>query len=292
MPRRLLPLLDGTRPVDAITAALHEWTPPEILSALGMLAERGLIADRLVDSAASSPEARAQAAFYAAASTGPANRGEIARKALAGARMRLIGSGSVLLELERALRTCGAEGLTVSAWDSPPTPEALRQQLDHGSDLVLLALPRPLPAVLSVANELCLSQGVPLLPVVIDGGEAVIGPTVLPGRSACYECYKQRLLTNAASPDDDAAYLAYLDQSAEGAPLAEWPPFTIAVAATAAMEAVRIITQFMPAATAGQVLFIDGFGGAQRASRVWKIPGCPACAKARYVPSGGGPDGH
>lgn len=158
------------------------------------------------------------------------------------------------------------------------------------SDLVVLALPRPAPALLAAANTACLGHGVPFLPVVISGHEAVIGPTVLPGRSACYDCFKQRLRTNAAFPEDDAAYEAHLDEGTAGATLPEWPPFTTAVAALAAMEVIRLITRFTPPVTAGQALFVDALTGTQRAGRVWKVPRCPSCMRARRAGWGGAAD--
>jgi bacteriocin biosynthesis cyclodehydratase domain-containing protein len=290
MPHRLLPLIDGNHSVEAITEALDEWQPPDVLGALGMLAERGLIADAAT-AAADSPDERAQAAFYGTASTGPANRGALALQALSGARLHLFGWGHIAKELERELRTCGARSLTVEDWHSPPTPEQLTQRLAAvpASDLVLLALPRPAPALLAAANSACLSRGLSWLPVVLNRGEAIVGPTVIPGRSACYDCFKQRLLTHAAFPEDDAAYDAHLDRTADGAPVPEWPPFTSAVAALAAMEVVRIVTQFTPSITPGQALFIDGLSGAQRISPVWKVPRCPACLKAQRRDWGGEP---
>lgn len=292
MPHRLLPLIDGTRSVEAITAELEEWQPPDILGALGMLAERGLIADGAT-AELDAPDERAQAAFYSLASTGAANRGELARQALAGARIHLFGWGNLAQALERSLRTCGAASMTVGAWASPPTPEQFVDRLPSAatSDLVLLALPRPIPSLLTAVNTACLNRGLTWLPVVLNGGEAIIGPTVIPGRSGCYECFKQRLLTHAAFPEDDAAYDEHLDRTASGGPVAEWAPFTSAVASLAAMEVVRLVTQFTPPITPGQAFFVDGLSGTQQLARVWKVPRCPACAQAKRSDAGGEPDG-
>jgi bacteriocin biosynthesis cyclodehydratase domain-containing protein len=302
MPHRLLPLLDGAHSLDAITAALPEWAPPEILAAIGLLADRGLISEGAL--APSSPGSRAQAAFYATASTGPVDRGEQTRQALQDARIHLCGWGALVDELARGLRQCGAERLTVEAWLPPsgilaaestgtvlpfPTPDQFGERVPPASltDLVLLAMPRPAPALLAAANAVSLRQGVLLLPVVIHQGEAVIGPTVLPGRTACYECFKHRLKTHASFPDDEDAYDAHLDREAAGVTLPEWPPFTAAVAALAAMEAVRLVTRFTQPVTLGQVLFLDALTGTQQTSRIWKLPQCPACARVRHGEGGG-----
>jgi bacteriocin biosynthesis cyclodehydratase domain-containing protein len=308
MPQSLLPLLDGNHSLEAITEALTEWRPQDVLGAIRALHERGLITEARAARAQppAPPDARAQAAFYWAAGSGPDDRGERARQALHDARLHLFGWGSLLAELLHALRQCGAEGLTAEAWLPPsavvaaptapkaalpfPTADQLKQRMPERSDLVVVALPRPAPALLAAANTACLEHAVPFLPLVISGHEAMIGPTVLPGRSACYHCFKQRLKTNAAFPEDDAAYDAHLDRGTAGVTLPEWPPFTTAVAALAAMEAIRFITRFTPPITAGQVLFVDALTGSQRASRVWKLPRCPACMRARRAEWGGDPD--
>lgn len=300
MPRRLLPLLDGARSLDAITAALGEWPPEQVLAAIGMLAGQGLVGD--AGAADAPPQARSQAAFYWAASTGPADRGEQTRQRLGEARIHLFGWGTLLQELERILRLSGCERLTVEAWSPPsgvlasspggvpfPHPEQFFQRFPPrmASDLVLLTLRRPAPALLDAANAACLSKGVPWLPVVVSGGEAVVGPAVLPGRSPCYTCFKHRLKTHAAHPEDDAAYEAHLDRAGDGVTVPEWPPLTAVTASLAAMEAIRLITQFAPASTTGQVIFMDGRTGSQRSSQVWKLPRCPACMGVRGGEEGG-----
>jgi bacteriocin biosynthesis cyclodehydratase domain-containing protein len=308
MPQLLLPLLDGNHTLEAITGALTDWRPQEVLGAIWALAERGLLAEAgpARTQPPRPPDAPGQAAFYWAADSGPADRGERARQALHDAQLHLFGWGGLLAELLTALRQCGADGLTAEAWRPPsavvaapvaaqaavpfPRADQLKQRLPGRSDLIVVALPRPAPALLAAVNLACLEQAVPFLPVVISGHEAVIGPTVLPGRSACYDCFKQRLKSNAAFPEDDAAYEAHLDRQTGGVTLPEWPPFTTAVAALAAMEAIRFITRFTPPITAGQVLFVDALTGSQRASRVWKLPRCPACMRARQAEWGGDPD--
>jgi bacteriocin biosynthesis cyclodehydratase domain-containing protein len=326
MPHALLPLLDGTRSLEAITAELNGWPPDEVLAAIRALFERGLITDvsaggepptapvgalpPATPAGGSLQAARAQAAFYWAATSGPADRGERTRQALRDARLHLFGWGGLLQELSGALRRCGTEGLATEGWLPPPgvlsaagegadpllpfpTPAQLAARIPPrtAADLVMLALPRPAPALLAAANAASLSQGVPLLPVVLDGSEAVIGPTVLPGRSACCECFRQRLISNAAFPDDDAAYADHLDRPASGVTLPEWPPFTAAVASLAAMEAVRLATRFTEPLTVGQVLFLDALSGSHRISRVWKLPRCPACMRPRRAAGGGDADG-
>ncbi|MCW2522875.1 MAG: thiamine biosynthesis protein ThiF [Frankiales bacterium] len=66
-------------------------------------------------------------------------------------------------------------------------PETRTQPIprDRGADLVILTEPGPADPAVHASLHL---DGLPHLPVSVDGAHAVIGPLVLPGRSSCLRC--------------------------------------------------------------------------------------------------------
>lgn len=300
--RRLLPMLDGKHPLTDLPESLNEWPAEEVFRALEMLSERGLLESSIPSG---SGPFQAQAVAYWSATTGPSDRGEEVLQALARAKICLFGWGALAETVAELLRTCGSKELTVELWAPPPNvidaasqasavrfpePTELEERILEaaGADLVLLALPRPAPALTSSANAACVTRGVPFLPAVVNGLEATVGPTVRGGRSACYQCFKQRLLSNTPFPAEDAAYESALDHPSVTITIPNWPPFTTAVGSWVSMEAIRLVTRFVPPLTLGQVWFLHALTGQCEAARVWKLPRCPVCSRALSPAQGGG----
>lgn len=289
--RALVSLLDGEKSLDELCAALAGWPRESVLGAVRALAERGLLAEGPARPPATAADAaaQAQAAFYWSLSGGPAEAGEQALAALRRARIHLYGWGPVQERLAETLRAAGAAGLQVETWcpeATPPVPLGCPAP----TDLAILALPRPAPALTAALHAICLAAQVPFLPAILQGEEAAVGPAVLPGRSPCYRCFQERLRSNQSFPEDEAAYATHLDQASLPPVLPEWPPFTHMVAAWTAMEAIRLVTGFVPPVTLGQVCFFQAGTGRQRLARLWKLPRCPECSPLSR--DNGGYEGH
>ena len=73
------------------------------------------------------------------------------------------------------------------------------------------------PLELRGLNRVCLHHRVPCIAAAMDGPFLLIGPTVLPGRTACLECLETRVLMNLRQAADYQAYkLALLEGRATG----------------------------------------------------------------------------
>jgi bacteriocin biosynthesis cyclodehydratase domain-containing protein len=68
------------------------------------------------------------------------------------------------------------------------------------------------PVRFRALNRVALALNIPWLHAAIDGPFLIIGPTVIPGRSACYECLETRVLMNLR---DAAGYQRYKSALAE-----------------------------------------------------------------------------
>ncbi|GAA4899659.1 TOMM precursor leader peptide-binding protein [Streptomonospora salina] len=101
--------------------------------------------------------------------------------------VRLLGSGSLVDDLRTALT---AASVTI-ADDDPTAPAVVVGR--HEQDSLLTEWN---------ADRLADGMGVPWLAVVpFTGGQAIVGPWIVPGESACYECYLLRRASNFGSQE-------------------------------------------------------------------------------------------
>jgi ribosomal protein S12 methylthiotransferase accessory factor len=77
-------------------------------------------------------------------------------------------------------------------------------------DLILACLPGDDLQTLQAVARLAERIGAPSLSAHLDGLDAVMGPAVLPGKTACWECCRLRRLATAADPDVEHALQATL----------------------------------------------------------------------------------
>ena len=253
----LLPLLDGTRSVDALAERLGPPARPAIEAALELLAARGVVVD--------GPDAPAEiraAAHAAAAAHGltPA----VAAERLRGATVGVVGSGSTGFELARLLDAAGVGGIRRLGW--------------HGRGRVDVAVVAPAPDEfdrLPAWNRTALRGGIHwLLLRPYDGRFAAVGPLVVPGQTCCYECVMLRRGANAGYaaefPDVEAAPLA-------AAADAGFDAFAGALAAHVAVRWVVGCDKTLPG-----VLFTLEARPALRLDEhaVLRVPRCGACSVA------------
>jgi bacteriocin biosynthesis cyclodehydratase domain-containing protein len=66
--------------------------------------------------------------------------------------------------------------------------------LDSSQDIerIVAAFWRPSDELCASLNKLSYDHQVPFLPLVANGGQLIVGPLVIPGRSACWSCWSKR----------------------------------------------------------------------------------------------------
>ena len=257
----LLPLLDGTRTVEEVVAALGPVAEPAIARALDLLNGHGLLLDG--DRSASDDDGRREpgdAALFVASQrrTSPSE----ARTALAGARVAIAGSGIVSGEIARLLEAAGVGDVCLAALDAPPDAETL----------FIAAPSADTTAELVAVNERRLEAGAPWLQVLpTDGRLVVIGPLFLPGVSACHACYQLRRGACSGYEDDFAAVAA--------APArAPFPRALVAAAAgIAATSTLRWLAARDPVLPGRFYALETGPLLTLSCHHVLRVPRCPAC---------------
>jgi len=128
------------------------------------------------------------------------------------------------------------------------------------------------------ANRLALASGTMWTATVIDGTEAMIGPTFIPGQTACYTCFELRLEANLVEFD---AYCRHRDFA-----LREPGQRTRHVGAVLDLTAgylgydlFRLLT-LGHGLTQGRYIRLNFTYGATETNDVLRLPRCPECGKA------------
>lgn len=254
---RLLPLLDGTRDVDAIVGEVGEAARPAVEAALATLARQGLLTggpplDR--------NDPRSGIANLVAAQSARVSPFAVAQ-ALEGSRVDVRGGGATAEAIVRCLVGSGIGAAT----------RALGDPVE--SDLVVVA-PRPdeLPE-LAAWNARAVADRIAWLVVLpFDGAKAFVGPLFVADESGCYECLRIRRAANVPYPDE----FRRLDEVPAPYPVAG--PLDDILAGLAGLAVARWLG-------AGDPLFV-GAAYALEAGRelgltrhvVYPVPRCPACS--------------
>ena len=138
----------------------------------------------------------------------------ILRKDLVEARIAVLGHG-VLGEAVSSLLTgmpCGSvtiiESTSVATAKPAMTQRLLPRPRDSGEwveavrdhDWVVAAQDCFESEELAALNRAALHNNVPWSLVCLDGHEGWVGPTFVPGQTACFTCFRQRLFAGAAEP--------------------------------------------------------------------------------------------
>jgi molybdopterin-synthase adenylyltransferase len=105
-----------------------------------------------------------------------------------------------------------------------------------------------------------------------------IGPTVIPGVTACFECYEKRRIGAQASDDSASGHPSTVDAGAFHLALgADW----------VVVEALKLLTGFGEAASVGRVMMFSPLRMTLTQHRVLRLPYCPRCSTLRDEPPRG-----
>ncbi|MEW6074619.1 MAG: TOMM precursor leader peptide-binding protein [Planctomycetota bacterium] len=311
---RVLPLLDGRRPFAAVHAELGNIAEKSLrrrldeLVAIGVLArtdvpwtpEDGPLGDLVATLGGSAALARERLAATRVAIFGLAGAGAI----LAGILRR---SGVGVIELvdpypcragdhelglplpaepgvprevlvASALRRDGLPGLV--RWSGAPAVDAgLARDLAGRVDFLVCTFDPDLAGANPLVNLAALATGRPALFGAIRQHRAVAGPRVVPGRSACYACWRLRRLACAGdfalARGEEERRLTRTAPAPTPAPA--WPPLAAWLAGMLASDVVQAALALGGEGLVGRVVEHDFRRGTTETHRVLERPDCPAC---------------
>lgn len=299
---RLVELLDGSRTVDALVEQLAEFGSSPVLASLARLQELGLLEDG-ADPEPSTEPAAATRTLLSHVTSDPS----AAMEALAAASVVVFDLGLVARCLRSMLEASGVGQLstpqiaevvaprpTPATAPSPLTAPSLRpfaaavpagprfgdiRPLLGGVSLAVVALDHPDPGLMEAVNTACIDAEVALLPVALVGWEGHLGPTYVPGRTACYRCFDLRAKSNLSSYEQHVLYEDALRRRPGQQPFGWLPHFPNLLAGMAATEVIKVVTSCYPPTTYGRCLVVDLLMSETEGHDVLRVPGCPACGR-------------
>jgi len=147
-----------------------------------------------------------------------------------------------------------------------------------GTDCVVACLDSPAPHLLHVLNQAALRANRRLIVGQIYQGVGIVGPTVIPRQSPCYQCYELRRNANLPNYEEVRQYENWLRElpgvrSEVVAPR----PLVAVLGHLVALEAFRLLTGTTHPQTVGHILRVDFYAPAMTYHRVLRLPNCPAC---------------
>lgn len=125
-------------------------------------------------------------------------------------------------------------------------------------------------------NEFCVECGIQFLPVVLQDMIGYVGPLVVPGEVACFECFRHRQNANMIDPNLKRApeYVAQNGKSIAG----YHPAMPAILADIAAMELTKFYSGAIPPNIAGTVIEVNLLAPSVVTRKILKIPRCIVCS--------------
>jgi bacteriocin biosynthesis cyclodehydratase domain-containing protein len=162
---------------------------------------------------------------------------------------------------------------TVVTDDTIPLPEVW----PASRALVLIGW-RPAPNLCSLLEELSYKWERPFIPLFLDSTVMRLGPVVIPGHGACWNCWIQRSQQHADWPEAEAALLDHYGHSPASGPHGYLEPFAM-MAAARLSEVIDQLTE--PEKIGGHIWQLDMLTQHVTLSQIVGIHGCPRCGLHR-----------
>jgi ribosomal protein S12 methylthiotransferase accessory factor len=160
------------------------------------------------------------------------------------------------------------------------TVEALATSATPPELVILPLLAYDSRDLLATVNRWCVDEQRTLLPVYFADGVAQVGPTVVPGKTACLQCLDLRLVSNIENKEAYETYHAFIKQRGRRYP--EVATHLTAISVLVGHELLRVATGYEQARSHNGVLKLDLWRSDTRRSPVLRFPNCTVCsARAR-----------
>ena len=148
-------------------------------------------------------------------------------------------------------------------------------------------------------NEFCVKNRCHFLPVILQDLIGYVGPLVVPGETACYECLRQR--QNAHMNDPEVERASETITSTGPKVVGFHPSMASILGDIAAFELTKLYSNVLPLQNVGTQIEVDLLTSKMMKRKVLKVPRCAVCSplttrssatpyKSNFLPHGGGID--
>ncbi|MEO3859329.1 TOMM precursor leader peptide-binding protein [Acrocarpospora sp. B8E8] len=297
----LSPMLTGEHTVAELCDGLADQQRSTVLELIGMLVERGYVKDAAADGADDELPPRVAERFHSQIgfidhfTDRPRSRFAEFRAA----RVLVTGSGETLLAAATSLVRNGLATLNVATDDDPAPYLALAAEvgvpdgdglapairfgsraelIEAGLDAIVYCADRPVLSEVFELTRRVHESGPLLLPLMVHGARAVLGPVVRPRTAPCWLCAQLRL--DAGDPATAADRWRSMAIGTAGA--ADRLDLTVArmLGNAAGFELFRLFTGALLLETRSAVVLQDLRTLEAHRERLLPHPACPLCAQA------------
>jgi molybdopterin-synthase adenylyltransferase len=133
-------------------------------------------------------------------------------------------------------------------------------------------------AVISQWNKYCNRRGLPFLPVLLWDLIGYVGPLVIPGETACFDCLLLRQDSHTSDPALER--LSQRNENDAGL-LGVHPALTTILGELAAIELIHFYGIGWPWWRVGTLIELNIVGMSMKTRKVLKMPRCPTCSRMR-----------
>ncbi|WP_437686367.1 TOMM precursor leader peptide-binding protein [Sorangium sp. So ce176] len=185
-------------------------------------------------------------------------------------------AGALSAAISRIAPGCAVTSGTLRAAAGRPLVEE-----DTAWDLILACVPGDDLLVLQGVARFAHARSTLSLSAHLDGIEAVIGPAVVPGETACWNCYRlRRLATSRRAEADHAVQAALLAERPGRRARTYLAPVPAFLGHAVALAAVDLLVRRRAARLAGRFLVQNLVDPEVSSHAVLQMPWCPVCGGA------------
>lgn len=268
----VVPLLDGRHTLDDIQREVAgKLNPDDVARALTLLEDQRLLED--ADSDILDDETRARLAPQLAWLHEMDLPVQQVQQHLHESTVVVAGTGCLGAHAASALEMAGVGVVRRMADNCTDIRSVL-----EGAQCAVVAVDAGLSSILYQVNRACLELRIPWTSAMLAAHEGLFGPTVIPGRTPCYLCYKMRAVACASDPGAAFAFERFLDErKVDDSGRRESLPFLSGVLGhLLGLEAMKLLAGLQPSA-AGTLMVINFLTMETSRHLVLRKPWCPAC---------------
>lgn len=303
----MLPLLKGEHSLDEIVGILGEYCEEDVITALRMLNDEGILEDSSVKipKKLSQSELRCYQGNLEYFSRFPGDKYK-SQSNLNKAGVTIIGAGTLGRSIASHLEASGIKKMLLidneKVKPEDPDPflgtgtaginnnhthiKTLDKELDYREisrlsgkyDLLICAPDTYQPSIFNLVNKTCLENGIPWIPLYFLEEEGFIGPLTVSKEGPCYNCFRIRLLNNSEHLEEDKVFDDYLLENGQGIKCPIPSFYSDVISKFAVIEVINFLSKAKTPSTVGSV-YIQSFetlsGGVHP---VRKVPNCPVCS--------------
>ena len=172
-----------------------------------------------------------------------------------------------------------APSVRFAPWTQPFSSDEDVEKAAAGSDFIVNCLDDGDIGLAYKLNRVCLAKELRFTTVQAAGVEIILGPTVVPSKTACFLCYRMRSVACSDNPEAEFAVQSYLDRRHrdDSARRANFPLGVNIAAQLAALEVVKAISTIGGVSAQGRIHVLNLLDLTWQTHMVLRKPWCPAC---------------